>query len=161
MVVNKRSKFSKNRGSWTHNGGAKKKRRGAGSRGGRGMAGSGKRGDVNKPSIWNNTKYFGKFGFKFHGVKTELVTINVGWICQNIDTLVTDKVAEAKNDVYTLDLTKTDFNKVLSNGKVNKKLNIKVDYASVKAIEKVAAAGGKIDLPAGEVKKEKVDPKAE
>ena len=64
MTVNKRTKSSRDRGSKTHGCGSMKKRRGAGNRGGRGMAGTGKRADQNKPSIWKNKKYFGKYGFK-------------------------------------------------------------------------------------------------
>ena len=62
MTVNKRKKVTRYRGSKTHGGGAKKKRRGAGNRGGRGMGGSGKRADSKKPSLWG-AKYFGKHGF--------------------------------------------------------------------------------------------------
>jgi len=60
----KRKKVTKQRGSKTHGWGAMKKHRGAGNRGGRGMAGTGKRGDAKKPSIQKNKKYFGKYGFK-------------------------------------------------------------------------------------------------
>ena len=45
MSVNKTKKVGKYRGSKTHGGGHMKKRRGAGNRGGRGMAGTGKRAD--------------------------------------------------------------------------------------------------------------------
>ena len=62
MVVNKSKKKLKYRGSKTHGCGSMKKRRGAGHRGGRGAAGSGKRGDAKKPSIWGG-RYFGKHGF--------------------------------------------------------------------------------------------------
>ena len=62
MTVNKRKKISRYRGSMTHGGGSKKKRRGSGNRGGKGLAGSGKRSDSKKPSLWKE-KYFGKFGF--------------------------------------------------------------------------------------------------
>ena len=62
MVINKSKKKLKYRGSKTHGCGSMKKRRGAGHRGGRGAAGSGKRGDAKKPSIWGGT-YFGKHGF--------------------------------------------------------------------------------------------------
>jgi large subunit ribosomal protein L15 len=63
-MTNKRSKQSRNRGSHTHGGGSMKKRRGAGSRGGKGKAGSGKRGDAKKPMYWKDKNYFGKKGFK-------------------------------------------------------------------------------------------------
>ena len=48
MVINKSKKKLKYRGSKTHGCGSMKKRRGAGHRGGRGAAGSGKRGDTKK-----------------------------------------------------------------------------------------------------------------
>lgn len=145
MVVNKRSKFSRARGEWTHGGGAKKKRRGAGNRGGHGMGGTGKRADVKKPSIWKDTKYFGKYGFKYKGVKIKFDCINVGWICENVAELVAKKLATVKGDVYSIELSKLKFNKLLSKGKVNKKLNIVVPYASAKAVEKVVAAGGAVE----------------
>ena len=47
MII-RRKKVNKYRGSQTHGSGAKKKRRGAGNRGGRGMAGPGKIGDQKK-----------------------------------------------------------------------------------------------------------------
>ena len=60
MVHNQRKKNSRHRGSWTHSHGEKKKHRGAGSRGGRGNAGSGKRGDAKKPSYWKIKKFSGQ-----------------------------------------------------------------------------------------------------
>ena len=77
MVINKRKKNSRQRGSWTHGWGEKKKHRGAGHRGGRGRAGTGKKGDAKKPSVWKNTKYFGKFGFKKKNVKEAIKPINL------------------------------------------------------------------------------------
>ena len=62
MTINKRKKNSRQRGSWTHGWGSKKKHRGAGHRGGKGNAGTGKKGDAKKPKIWKNKKYFGKYG---------------------------------------------------------------------------------------------------
>ena len=54
MPANKRKKLSRMRGTHTHKGGDKKKRRGAGHRGGRGNSGSGKRGDAKKPRYWGS-----------------------------------------------------------------------------------------------------------
>jgi len=65
MTTHKRKKVVKYRGSHTHGGGAKKKRRGAGNRGGRGLAGSGKRAHHKKQLIFKlfGKDYFGKKGF--------------------------------------------------------------------------------------------------
>ncbi len=51
------------RAKTTHGYGSMKKNRGAGNRGGRGLAGTGKRGDANKQTYQANKKYFGKHGF--------------------------------------------------------------------------------------------------
>ena len=59
----KEKKVRKMRGSRSHGHGDKKKR-GAGQRGGRGIAGTGKRGDSKKPSI-NVKNYFGKNESRF------------------------------------------------------------------------------------------------
>ena len=66
MVLNKRKKNSRMRGNTTHGYGSMKKNRGAGNRGGRGMAGSGKRADQKKPTIlklYGSTK--GKNSYRF------------------------------------------------------------------------------------------------
>ena len=54
------------RGTSSHGWGSKKKHRGAGHRGGKGMAGSGKRADQKKPTILNlyGNDYYGKKGFR-------------------------------------------------------------------------------------------------
>ena len=54
MSVNKRKKNTRMRAKTTHGYGSMKKNRGAGNRGGRGMAGSGKRADQIKPTILKN-----------------------------------------------------------------------------------------------------------
>ena len=68
MVVRKRKKNSRQHGSTTHGWGAMKKHRGAGNRGGRGLAGTGKRADQMKPLHWKE-RYFGKLGFRPGGNK--------------------------------------------------------------------------------------------
>jgi large subunit ribosomal protein L15 len=146
MVVNKRSKNSRHRGTWTHGWGEKKKHRHAGSRGGRGNAGSGKRADQNKPSIETNKQYFGKFGFVRHGVESKVKTINVGLIQEILATLEGQKIAVKQANGYAVDLTKTDFNKLLGGGDVTVSLHITVDQAVDTAVEKVQAAGGSVKI---------------
>jgi len=146
MVVNKRKKFSRQRASHTHGWGSKKKHRGAGNRGGKGMAGTGKRADQMKTLIWKDKKYFGKYGFKKKGVKKEIKAVNIGYIEENLDKFQGD----------VIDLGKLGYNKLLGNGKVTKKLKIKVKSASTKAVEKVRKVGGEIILGADkEVKSSK------
>ena len=123
------------------------------------MAGTGKRGDAKKPSIWKDTKYFGKHGFtRPKKITIKIKAINLKTIEQNLEPLLLKKLIEKKNDSYVIDLKKLGFNKVLSTGKVTKKFNIKCEYASKKAIDKIKKSGGSIIL---EEKKVKEKPKQE
>jgi large subunit ribosomal protein L15 len=144
MTVNKRKKVSRYRGSMTHGGGSKKKRRGAGNRGGKGMAGSGKRSDNKKPSLWKQ-KYFGKYGFVSKNTKN-IKAINVDYLDENITKLGSQKLVNKENGFFSVDLKKLGFNKLLSKGKVTNKYKIKVPYASKKAIEKIKSNGGEVVL---------------
>jgi len=144
MVVNKRKKAVRMRGSKTHGGGSMKKRRGAGNRGGRGAAGSGKRSDAKKPSFWKN-KYFGKHGFTSKNTKI-IKAINIDYLDQNIHRFSSENLISKEDDVYIIDLEKIGFNKLLGNGKVSNKYKIKVSYASKKAIEKIKVNGGEVIL---------------
>lgn len=145
MVVNKRKKNSRQRGSKTHGWGAMKKHRGAGSRGGKGFAGSGKRADSKKPSVWNR-KYFGKHGFKSKGQKLKIMPFNLLYIADNFDSLLKKNIMVKENDYYELDAKNLGFNKLLSKGKATSKFKINVMFASKNAIEKVKAAGGEVTL---------------
>jgi len=142
MVVNKRSKNSRQRGSHTHGWGAMKKHRGAGNRGGAGKAGTGKRSDSKKPSIWKNTKYFGKHGFV--GRQRKLKAVNIGSLEEYLSKLT--KKPE------TINLRELGFNKLLNKGKVTKKIIVTCEAASASAIKSIESAGGKVILP----KKEEV-----
>jgi large subunit ribosomal protein L15 len=159
MAINKRKKNRRQRGSKTHGWGAMKKHRGAGHRGGRGMAGTGKRCDSKKPMIWGDVKYFGKHGFKKKNVKTVFKTITIRIIEQKLDRWASKNLIEEKAGAYSIDLAKIGYNKLLSNGKVTKKLNIQVAHASPKAVEKVKAAGG--DISGMKTKEDKTSKKPE
>jgi large subunit ribosomal protein L15 len=126
----------KGRGSNTHGHGTHK--RGAGRRGGRGFAGV-------KDARWMSTlkggkllagkgkrgKYghFGKYGFT-RGKQKKPATVNLSWVDINFDK-------EA-------DLTAAGVEKLLGSGKITKKLKIKVAAWTKKAEAKVKAAGGEI-----------------
>lgn len=143
MVVNRRKKNSRLRGSWTHGWGEKKKHRGAGSRGGRGMAGTGKRGDAKKPSIWGE-RYFGKFGFIKKNQKEKIVALNLVDIERKLDFWVGKKLVSVENGVFVVDSVKLGFNKVLGSGRLSKKLKISCPFFSAGAVEKIKAAGGEV-----------------
>jgi large subunit ribosomal protein L15 len=143
MTVNKRKKNSRQRGSWTHGWGEKKKHRGAGSRGGRGMAGTGKRADAKKPSIWKE-KYFGKFGFVSRKNK-KIVGQNIEYLEKNLEKLIKNDMIKKEGDHYVVNSKKIGFNKLLGKGRATKKFKIDIDYASKKAIESVQKAGGTVN----------------
>jgi len=148
MVVRKRKKFSRQRASHTHGWGSKKKHRGAGNRGGKGLAGTGKRADTSKTRHWKDTKYFGKHGFKTRTRNVGVVNaINIGDVEEKLPSLVDSKVVVKEGDVYVVDLKKMGYDKLLGSGKVKSKFKISVDAASKKVIEKVKGVGGEIILP--------------
>ena len=145
-MINKRKKVVKYRGSKTHGGGSKKKRRGAGNRGGKGMAGSGKRADQKKPTILKlyGPSYFGRFGFKRpQKIIKNLKTINIG----DLNKFESDN----------LNLKEIGFDKLLGKGNIKRKITIKVDYASKNAIEKIKKSGGNVTLNVND-KKTVVEP---
>lgn len=147
MVVNKDKKVKRYRGSHTHGGGHKKKRRGAGNRGGRGMAGSGKRADQKKISILKKygNDYFGKHGFHKPNGKT-YETINLDFLEANAEELLSKGIAKKKNSIIAIDLKDLGKDKLLGKGKLTKKFEIKVKKASAIAISKVKEIGGVVEL---------------
>ena len=131
--MKKRSKNTRHRGSHTHSRGAKKKARGKGHRGGIGMAGTGKKADQKKATALSQKKYFGTTIALRRPIKKKLMSINLG------------DIKEGK------DYSKY---KILSSGEPAKGLKVVAGAASAKAIEKIKAAGGSIELPEPKVKKE-------
>ena len=144
MTVNKRKKNTRQRGHKTHGWGAKKKHRGKGHQGGAGMAGTGKRADSKKPSIWKDEHYFGKFGFVSKTPKAKINPVNIGYIEQHIDKFISNGSIKKENDTYIVELEKLGFNKILGEGQVSMKFKVKSPYASKTAIEKVKEAGGEV-----------------
>lgn len=128
----KRKKVIKLRGSKTHGYGSKKKHRGAGSRGGRGYAGSKKH-----KKTWirkYEPEHIGKRGFKSlrqRGLKKAVRTVNIGEL---------ERLAEGKKE---LDLSKLGYDKVLGSGQLKKALNVKASSFSKRAEEKIKKAKGK------------------
>ncbi|MBI4440351.1 uL15 family ribosomal protein [Candidatus Woesearchaeota archaeon] len=149
MVIRKRKKNSRARGQWSHGWGAKKKHRGSGHRGGKGNAGSGKRADSKKPSIWKDVKYFGKHGFVYHGRKEEQNCINVSDVDGHAQKWIAEKKAAEKGGEIAIDLASLGFTKLLGTGKAKRKYIITVNSASRKAIDAISAAGGKVIIQNG------------
>ncbi len=137
-MKHKTKKDRKLRGSKTHGWGSMKKHRGAGNRGGRGKAGTGKRADTKKPTIINlfGNDYFGKTGFTSKMRKT-VISINLCEVQNRVDKGILTN---------TINLKELGFNKLLGKGNINGKFNITVESASKKAIEKIKKAGGNVEL---------------
>ncbi|MBI2671006.1 uL15 family ribosomal protein [Candidatus Woesearchaeota archaeon] len=142
MAVNKRKKNTRMRGSQTHGWGAKKKHRGAGNRGGRGMAGSGKRADQKKPSILKEfgNKYFGKHGFTRpqKTIKKDSV-VHLYFLEENAE-----KIAKKENGFYNINLNELGYTKLLGTGEITKKYKIICKKISKKAQEKIKRLNGEV-----------------
>jgi large subunit ribosomal protein L15 len=132
-----------------------KKRRGAGNRGGRGKAGTGKRGDANKPRNWQNPKYFGKYGFTSKSREIVQKIINIKTLEDQTEKLVEKGLMKIQNGSYYVNLADLGYNKLLATGKVTKKYMITTVLATPNAIEKIKAAGGNVTVSAKKEEKPK------
>ena len=141
---NKTKKNVRQRGSKTHGCGSMKKRRGAGNRGGRGAAGSGKRGDCKKPSIWKNKKYFGSYGFTSHVPRGIAMPVNMHYIESRAENFLKKGLIKSEGGFYIINLNDLGYQKLLSKGKITRKYKISCDYATDKAVEKVKSLGGEV-----------------
>lgn len=156
MSMNIRKKSSRHRGSWTHGHGEKKKHRGAGSRGGRGNAGSGKRGDAKKPSYWSIKDFHkGKKGFT-NPTNKDVNTITLTGLNSKIMNMVEQGLATKKGNSFVVNCDSLGIDKLLGTGNPLFAFEIVVASATKSAIDKVKAAGGNVEIIAKEdpVKKE-------
>jgi large subunit ribosomal protein L15 len=141
MVVRRRRKTRKQRGSRTHGRGCAKRGRGSGERGGKGMAG----GHKHKWSyiIRYMPDYFGKHGF-VPSTKKEISAVNIGEIDEKIEKLVEDGLATKEGNVYRVDIRKLGFSKVLGGGRITHSIEIIADEVSETAKRKIEQAGGRV-----------------
>jgi large subunit ribosomal protein L15 len=144
-MIRRTRKIRKMRGSRTVGGGCSKKRRGAGHRGGRGMAGGHKH-------MWTwivkyDPDHYGKYGFK-RPQKTiyEFKPVNLGFLDEKLDELVSDGLALEENGKIVLDVTKLGYNKVLATGRITRPVIIKSPKFSQSAIGKIEDAGGEASI---------------
>lgn len=157
MSFSKRRRRSRLRGRRTCGGGSRKKRRGKGSRGGHGMAGTGKKAGTLKTWVMRYEPHWlgGKRGFVSRR-KQNFKTINLDFIEKNIDNFIKSGEAKKFPDRIELELSNC---KILGAGSIKTKFIIKAFSASQSAIEKVAALGGKIEVRKKEIKKAPVSVK--
>ncbi len=136
------SRTKKFRGSRTH-GRGKKSGRGAGIIGGRGNAGIGKTG-----KIWmlkHDRNHYGHYGFKRPQCLVKAnSTINVAELQKSMDRFFAMGFATKDGDKYVVNLTDAGIDKLLGSGSVDIAIDVTVAEVSVKAKEKIEAAGGSI-----------------
>ncbi len=152
MKIHKTKKSKKMHGTSTHGSGARKNNRDSGNKGGKGMAGTGKRADHKKTLVLNKYGhgYFGKQGITSKKTeKDKTKKINLYSIILNLESYG-KKIKEG----WTINLK--DY-KILGKGEINKKLIINANSASKSAIDKVKKAGGGIIFPKKINKEEKKD----
>ncbi len=147
-MIRRKRKVRKLRGSHTHGWGCKKKHRGGGSKGGKGMAGTGKR----KNTKWTWTiKYapdhLGKRGFhRPKAVQYAPQTINLSDIDENFELFRDMGVIYEEEGKLVFDATQLGVDKVLGTGKLTRAIVVKAYYVTPKAEEKIKAAGGEVLL---------------
>lgn len=134
MTVRRRKKKDTVRGHRTHGKGDTKNRRGAGSRGGRGRAGSHKH---------KYTKYFGTFGKNKKKVigKPLGPSMNLDQIEQMLPKWVAAEKAVKEGNKVIVDGQKLGFAKILAKGQLKSKIVFENLKASKRALEKIQESG--------------------
>ena len=94
---------------------------------------------MNKHRVMTRIKYmpkhWGMHGFNRHpSLRTVYVTANVG------------QLEEMANGADTVNLTEMGIDKLLGSGRVTTALSVTVESASAKAVEKIEAAGGSVEM---------------
>ena len=92
---------------------------------------------------------FGKRGFKRPQDINRIYQVNalnVKDLDSKIEELTKNNIASKSGNTYTIDLKDVNIQKILGRGEINKKINISVNKASKRAIEKIESAGGKVTL---------------
>ena len=145
----------KMRGTRTHGYGRVGQHRKTGQRAGRGKTTQWKK---SKKSYYLKQKELGfpdpdwdmgKKGFKRPQDLTRIYQVNalnVKDLDNKIDSLVLNNKASKSGTTYSINMSDINIQKILGRGEINKKINITVKKASKKAVEKVEAAGGKIEV---------------
>ena len=137
MVVRKRRKKNKMRGNRTHGAGDTKHRRGAGSRGGRGRAGSHK----HKYSL-----YYKDFGVKRKlKPKAKAESVNLEFISGKIPAWIENGKAKKEGGLVIINGKVLGFGKILGGGNISEKIKVLNAAVSEKAAEKISRAGGLVE----------------
>ncbi len=142
MVVRRRRKVRKQRGTRTYGRGCSKRGRGAGEKGGRGLSGGHKQ-------KWSYLlkympKHFGKHGFtRPLAARREISAINVGELDERLDELLQQGIAKREEERIVVDVKKLGFERVLGGGRVTHPLEVIAKEFVESAKRKLEEAGGK------------------
>ncbi|MBD3252242.1 hypothetical protein GF386_00745 [Candidatus Pacearchaeota archaeon] len=139
MKLKKTRKSRKQRGNNTHGHGARKKWKGKGHHGGKGMAGTGKRADQKKTLVTKlyGNKYFGKQGVTSKKTrKKKYKVMSLENIQKNLNNLI-KKYGDGKEEL------KLNNYKIIGDIELKTKLSITAKAFSKKAREMIEKAGGK------------------
>jgi large subunit ribosomal protein L15 len=150
MSIRKRRKSSRYPGTRTHGRGRKNRTRGLGNRGGKGLSGTGKRGDQKKTKIIEiyGNDYFGK-DQRGKGLQKRRKTPSVSLkaLARGFHGLIKKGVAKQVGNTYELHL---EMQKIIGNTVPVHALTIYAKAASESAIAAVKKAGGEIKLTTSE-----------
>jgi len=149
MVVRKRKKSRKLRGSRTHAWGSVGQHRKSGSKGGVGAVGF-----MKHKWTWTVKYYpdwYGKHGFtRAPAIQVKINGINVSELNEVVHELAARGEIEKQGDLYEIDLGVLGINKLLGRGKIDLPVKVRVAYATERAIKKVEEAGGEVILTSKE-----------
>jgi large subunit ribosomal protein L15 len=140
MIRTKR-KINKMRGSRSIGGGCSKKRRGAGNKGGKGIAGSSKQ-------HWTwivkfDPDHYGKHGFKRpQKMIKKSNPVNLSFLEEKSEEFIKEGLASKDGDSVIINISDLGYNKVLANGKITKKFIITAPKFSASAKVKIEELGG-------------------
>lgn len=145
-MIRKKKKTSKFRGDSTHGWGSRKKHRGAGNRGGKGRAGSGKRRKQKEPTFLahGGEKSIGKKGMIHKRGAEKFKIINLYQLDKILENLIKNGFAKEEKSKITVDLTKAGYGKLLGTGNIRNNVFIKVKLYSKKTEEKLNDSKGGI-----------------
>lgn len=73
-------------------------------------------------------------------------TMNIKDLDFNIEKYAQETKASKSGSTFTIDLNDLNVQKILGRGEISKPINVTVNRASKRAIEKIEAAGGKVSL---------------
>lgn len=136
-----KEKTKKFRGSRTCGGGTTKNRRGAGNRGGRGRCGENKHHATLAQKLGYQRGHQKGFTRPLKMLR-DVSIVNVGELDELASQLVDDGFAELSDEIYNINLSDLDIEKVLGSGKVSKKLAVTAQEFSSVARAKIEEAGG-------------------